>query len=447
MAPTSDAEPLKLHVKGMRRLYGRLAPLPQVKALLSTMPTGEESQEELYGGIFVMEPFGVYQPHREYQIQVVKAVVERVESGGDEVIEAFMEVLMRLVMGEDLRGVNFVGCVGSSSKMIDKEGADHDTARDIDQGSSEAADPDCSIDKMNDQSGIDQDMDAFSSFKSFFQGGNEDQLPVVTILEDARLLFRNGTTGLRTWPAGEEFSRWLVSRGSQVAGVIGRRVLELGSGSGLVGVTLGLLGARVTATDCDSQVLTRLRGNVRRNGVAGVVRVERLAWIDCDEGFEGFSVAVAGSHVLTQAHPQAQSRAQSRLQSPVQAPAHSKVHTRAKSLAYPWSHSLGRFEALARNHDIIVGTDLVYDNDLAKQLAATLVALMARPDSTIQYAILALTRRSDDSILTFERALDSYSAGTLLWDSTVLNAPFELFCISTSADLLRSLCSSTASAT
>ncbi|KAJ3484442.1 hypothetical protein NLI96_g5642 [Meripilus lineatus] len=47
------------------------------------------------------------------------------------------------------------------------------------------------------------------------------------------------------WPAGEVLSRYIARRGS----LSGKTILELGSGTGLVGLVAGMLGAHVWITD------------------------------------------------------------------------------------------------------------------------------------------------------------------------------------------------------
>ena len=59
----------------------------------------------------------------------------------------------------------------------------------------------------------------------------------------------------------------------------GKRVLELGTGTGLGSVTAAKLGAaRVLATDRDGKVLALAAQNARANGVGGTVSAASLSW-------------------------------------------------------------------------------------------------------------------------------------------------------------------------
>ncbi|EJD53919.1 hypothetical protein AURDEDRAFT_110616 [Auricularia subglabra TFB-10046 SS5] len=77
------------------------------------------------------------------------------------------------------------------------------------------------------------------------------------------------------WPAGEVLSRYLVARKADQ--LRDRRVVELGSGTGLVGLVAGLLGARVAVTD-QAQLLPLLSKNVALNGLDAAVCVAELDW-------------------------------------------------------------------------------------------------------------------------------------------------------------------------
>ncbi|MCS7207072.1 MAG: 50S ribosomal protein L11 methyltransferase [Dehalococcoidia bacterium] len=63
--------------------------------------------------------------------------------------------------------------------------------------------------------------------------------------------------------------------------VAGRRILDLGTGSGILAIAAGLLGAeRVVGLDIDAMAVRAARANVRLNGLSGCVRVQRgsLPW-------------------------------------------------------------------------------------------------------------------------------------------------------------------------
>lgn len=116
----------------------------------------------------------------------------------------------------------------------------------------------------------------------------------ITLLESRAVISGAGTTGLRTWEAALALAEYLIcchlSRIYNVASVhpvaTGQTlvletesVLELGAGTGLVGITAARLGAKmVVATDGDEGVCEALKSAVDRNGVGDVVAVKKLLW-------------------------------------------------------------------------------------------------------------------------------------------------------------------------
>ena len=83
------------------------------------------------------------------------------------------------------------------------------------------------------------------------------------------------------WPAGLALSRLLAHCPSFVAG---KRVLELGSGVGAVGLTAACAGAAsVVLTDYDEDVLALSREAASANGVSNIVSAARLDWTKSDE--------------------------------------------------------------------------------------------------------------------------------------------------------------------
>lgn len=79
-----------------------------------------------------------------------------------------------------------------------------------------------------------------------------------------------GTTGLHTWQAAGALAEWAVS-GDGRGELCGRRVLELGSGTGLTGLVVAKVcrPRSVVLTDGNEQVLELLRANVALNCVDG----------------------------------------------------------------------------------------------------------------------------------------------------------------------------------
>ncbi|EMD41005.1 hypothetical protein CERSUDRAFT_111574 [Gelatoporia subvermispora B] len=75
------------------------------------------------------------------------------------------------------------------------------------------------------------------------------------------------------WPAGEVLSRYIARRGS----LKGKRIVELGSGTGLVGLVAGVLGARTCITD-QAPLLEIMLRNVAMNALESSVAVKELNW-------------------------------------------------------------------------------------------------------------------------------------------------------------------------
>eukprot|EP00756_Hemistasia_phaeocysticola_P045924 Hpha_TRINITY_DN1967_c0_g1::TRINITY_DN1967_c0_g1_i1::g.31054::m.31054 len=84
-------------------------------------------------------------------------------------------------------------------------------------------------------------------------------------------------TGGSCWPSALALSNALAQ--GECGQVRGRRVLELGSGTGLVGLVAARLGAQVCLTDLESEELQKLaQRNVDRNDVGGSCEVSPLVW-------------------------------------------------------------------------------------------------------------------------------------------------------------------------
>lgn len=75
--------------------------------------------------------------------------------------------------------------------------------------------------------------------------------------------------GLLLWEAAVGLSRWMAARPELV---VGKRVLELGTGVGLAGLVARTLGAEVWQTDHQRTALALAEANAIQNGVEGVQR-------------------------------------------------------------------------------------------------------------------------------------------------------------------------------
>ena len=105
-------------------------------------------------------------------------------------------------------------------------------------------------------------------------------------IRESRMAISGGTTGLCSWPAGEALASWVDGEGNNWEG---KRVLELGSGSGISGIFIAKRWRsnleEIVLTDCHDEVLSNLRHNVEVNlDKGGVkVRVEELDWESISE--------------------------------------------------------------------------------------------------------------------------------------------------------------------
>merc|ERR1719264_2203041 len=98
-------------------------------------------------------------------------------------------------------------------------------------------------------------------FKTFHRGGDES----VTILEENRSIIGHGTTGLTSWQGAYFMAEWAQNHADMLTG---KRVIELGSGTGMLGISLlkAQLGMRTyTLTDCHNKVINALICNLKIN--------------------------------------------------------------------------------------------------------------------------------------------------------------------------------------
>lgn len=83
--------------------------------------------------------------------------------------------------------------------------------------------------------------------------------------------------GIVLWPAAIALAHEIASRG-----LAGKRVLELGAGTGLPGIVAASLGARVVQTDRQELALHMCKKNAERNGVTSIEHrvADWTAWDD-----------------------------------------------------------------------------------------------------------------------------------------------------------------------
>lgn len=109
-----------------------------------------------------------------------------------------------------------------------------------------------------------------------------DPRTVVTS-ESPSLILSSGTTGFRTWEAALHMATYLATdRDAAQRFVRGKRVIELGAGTGLVALFLArfLEPSRVIATDREEGLVARLGEGALMNGIprGGLLSSEVLVW-------------------------------------------------------------------------------------------------------------------------------------------------------------------------
>ena len=98
--------------------------------------------------------------------------------------------------------------------------------------------------------------------------------------------------GVALWPAAIALAHEVIARADEVSG---KRLLELGAGTGLPGIVAASLGARVTQTDRQELALSICRRNGERNRVSGI-EYRAADWGDW--GDESRYDLIIGSDVL-----------------------------------------------------------------------------------------------------------------------------------------------------
>ncbi|KAJ7095091.1 putative methyltransferase-domain-containing protein [Mycena belliarum] len=120
------------------------------------------------------------------------------------------------------------------------------------------------------------DSDVVPSQPRSVRHGELLRLTFDTITIDLILDAAPGCGGV-AWPAGEVLAQYLVKQG--LDSLQGKKVLELGSGTGLVGLVAAMLGGTVCLTD-QAPLLDIMRENVEKNKLSELCVVAELNWGD-----------------------------------------------------------------------------------------------------------------------------------------------------------------------
>eukprot|EP00747_Dinoflagellata_sp_TGD_P123836 gnl/TRDRNA2_/TRDRNA2_173888_c0_seq1.p1 gnl/TRDRNA2_/TRDRNA2_173888_c0~~gnl/TRDRNA2_/TRDRNA2_173888_c0_seq1.p1 ORF type:complete len:334 (-),score=22.66 gnl/TRDRNA2_/TRDRNA2_173888_c0_seq1:5-979(-) len=86
-------------------------------------------------------------------------------------------------------------------------------------------------------------------------------------------------TGGRVWAGSVILARWLISMKQGCSQQLGAgRILEIGAGVGLAGISIAKLGYEVVLSDREPTLLDRIRENIEANSVQNQCRVLDLDW-------------------------------------------------------------------------------------------------------------------------------------------------------------------------
>ena len=109
---------------------------------------------------------------------------------------------------------------------------------------------------------------------------SQSEEPAVKLLENRSVISGAGTTGLRTWEAALHLGSYLISSPEASSLVTGKRVIELGAGTGLLSfMCAGTLGAKqVISTDGDEGVVEALKENATYNNLKAETTFRQLWW-------------------------------------------------------------------------------------------------------------------------------------------------------------------------
>ncbi|KAL2808951.1 putative methyltransferase-domain-containing protein [Aspergillus granulosus] len=176
--------------------------------------------------------------------------------------------------------------------------------------------------------------------------------------ENRSLILASGTTGFRTWEAALHLGTFLSTTSLGKSLVAGKRVLELGAGTGFLSFLIAkYLGAEnILVTDRDPALLQQIDGCIGKNGLEKT-RIRTGIW---EWGL------------------------------PLQVPSFSEVDDVT--------------ERDPAEFDIALGADLIYDVDIVPLLVSTIRDLF--DNYSLQEFIISATMRNEDTFHTFLNACE-----------------------------------------
>lgn len=225
---------------------------------------------------------------------------------------------------------------------------------------------------------------------------DQDIVPI-EILEAKKIIGSGPNTGLRTWEAALRLAYYLHSRPELIKG---RRVLELGAGTGFLSIFCSafLQPETVIATDGHEDVLTSLRENIQHNdqlySAGSQPVVQKLFWGDMDD--MGSVIKHRQDDGLGTA-PRALSEPNSTDEKPGYRPSNA-------------------------SYDVIIGADISYEPEACKSLATTLSVLAkSNPDTDI---LISATQRNLETLSGFLDECQGPACGLRVEDVNFEAPPF-----------------------
>jgi len=214
--------------------------------------------------------------------------------------------------------------------------------------------------------------------------------------------FSDGGTGARVWDTSIAMSIWLRRKNEEL---LGCRLLELGAGVGLTGISAALQGADVTLSELGEELPSSLQQV--SGGAATACSTRRLLPnLEANLLSNGLTSSLADA-----AAPVARAG--------VAAPEATR-RGRARTLALNWEACLEDGFAIEQ-YDVVLGSDLVYEGFAVEALVAALMQTVRR--GGVAYLMSASTRfKKGAGALTLLKALKA--DGTVSLETMVVHNSF-----------------------
>ena len=191
----------------------------------------------------------------------------------------------------------------------------------------------------------------------FRRASEDNTAPRRLIVRVEECAYTEGGTGWRVWPCALLLAGWLVAREQELQ-LIRRRVLELGCGLGLPGLTAAVLGADSAVTDCLPVLLRTVERSARANDGDGACGA-RVAMLDWDDESPAEAQLSGEEFSTEQGVKAAQLRAES-----------AEGGGEGAAAGVP-AAGCARLEP-AERFDLLLASDVIYSQTHARQLPAVL---------------------------------------------------------------------------